>query len=750
MRHPRRQFGHLHAASQRPGLLPACGGDVQRRVPRGYVVAVVPSSPGDIGLYTVTDTRFDKTANKLLSSVQYPTAPNVVPKFGSAMTKRFVLENAAANNPVGKPVPATDGNGPDDALEYTLSGATDAFGIHPQTGQLMTKMKLDHESEDKYTVTVTATDTSPVPPPPSDVEIYVVDVDEMPRVFESGLAISGVSSVNYMENGTDAAATYTASGPLADDARWTLMGDDAGYLVLDASGMSSMLKFRNSPDYENPMDSGSDNTYNVVVQATDGTYTVMKNVMVVVTNEGELGTPSGPISSSHMENSTDAVATYTVWGTMADDARWTLEDDADFDHFTLDGTTGMSTMLKFRSPPDYESPTGGADDDSNTYMVTVKAEAGGETAMVQVIVTVTNVDELGTLSGSTSASIMEGATDSVGTYTLMGTAADTADWSLDGADMSDFMLEGTGMSRMLKFSSAPDYESPMGGADNDSNTYMVTVMASASGEMEMVEVTVEVTNVDELGTLSGSTSASIMEGATDSLGTYTLMGTAADTADWSLDGADMSDFMLEGTGMSRMLKFGSAPDYESPMGGADNDSNTYMVTVMASASGEMEMVEVTVTVTNVDELGTLSMDRQAWTSIMEGATDSKGTYTLTGIAADTADWSLDGADMSGLHARRHGHEPDAQVQQRPRLRKPDGRRRQRLQHLHGHRHGLGRRRNGDGGSHRRSHQRGRTRYAERIRQAPAYMEGATDSAGRPTRSWAPLPTRPIGAWTVLT
>ena len=52
----------------------------------------------------------------------------------------------------------------------------------------------------------------------------------------------------------------------------------------------------------------------------------------------------------------------------------------------------------------------------------------------------------------------------------------TVTWSVEGTDMSDFMLdmvEGSDMSRMLKFSSAPDYESPMGGADNDSNTYMV-------------------------------------------------------------------------------------------------------------------------------------------------------------------------------------------------------------------------------------------------------------------------------------
>ena len=58
---------------------------------------------------------------------------------------------------------------------------------------------------------------------------------------------------------------------------------------------------------------------------------------------------------------------------------------------------------------------------------------------------------------------------------------------------------------------------------------------------------------------------------------------------------------------SRTLNFRSAPDYESPMGGANDDSNTYMVTVKAEADGEMEMVEVTVMVTNVNEAGTVTL-----------------------------------------------------------------------------------------------------------------------------------------------
>jgi hypothetical protein len=84
-------------------------------------------------------------------------------------------------------------------------------------------------------------------------------------------------------------------------------------------------------------------------------------------------------------------------------------------------------------------------------MVTVKAEAGGEMAMVEVSVTVTDVSEVGTLAGSSGFPHAEGGTDTGETYTLSGGDGSTVSWMLDGADASQFMLDGTGMSRMLKF-----------------------------------------------------------------------------------------------------------------------------------------------------------------------------------------------------------------------------------------------------------------------------------------------------------
>ena len=54
-------------------------------------------------------------------------------------------------------------------------------------------------------------------------------------------------------------------------------------------------------------------------------------------------------------------------------------------------------------------------------------------------------------------------------------------------------------------------------SDTNTNTYMVTVKAEAGGEMEMVEVTVMVTNVVELGMLTGPDSASHPENSMDTV-----------------------------------------------------------------------------------------------------------------------------------------------------------------------------------------------------------------------------------------
>ena len=93
--------------------------------------------------------------------------------------------------------------------------------------------------------------------------------------------------------------------------------------------------------------------------------------------------------------------------------------------------------------------------------------------------------------------------------------------------------------------------------------------------------------------------------------------------------------------MSRMLKFSSAPDYENPMGGADERQHLHGHR-HGRGRRRTDMVEVTITVDNVDELGTLTADMDSPISYMENGTMTVATYTADGTMADNGHVDEDG------------------------------------------------------------------------------------------------------------
>ena len=326
-----------------------------------------------------------------------------------------------------------------------------------------------------------------------------------------------------------------------DGLTYTLSGTDAAHFhVVPATGQILTME---KLDYE------AKNEYKVTVKATDPMgESDSINMTIEVTDVDEVPVPrvlviSGRASHTYEENGTDALGEYTVVaGGGATVGAWSL-DGTDASSFMLTGT-GDSRMLTFRSAPDYDNPMGGANDDSNTYEITIKVTDSSERDVYgtfAVSVTVTDVDELGALDGPASASVNEGDTDLDSTYTLTGgDGTSTVTWSLEGDDAGQFTLDS---SQALMFSSAPDYEDPMGGAADDSTTYKVTVMAKAGGEMEMVEVTVTVDNVEEPGTVT-------LTPARPSVGTEITAtledGDIVSTVTWSWASGDNAD----GTGFS--------------------------------------------------------------------------------------------------------------------------------------------------------------------------------------------------------
>ena len=136
----------------------------------------------------------------------------------------------------------------------------------------------------------------------------------------------------------------------------------------------------------------------------------------------------------------------------------------------------------------------------DTYMVTVMAEDSfGDSASIMVTIMVTDMDEAPDVTGDDMAEYAENGTGVVATYTAVDPeSADITSWTLAGVDAGDFRISSAGV---LTFKKSPDYEMKAD-ADTD-NTYMVTVQATdESNKVGTHEVTVEVTNVDEMGAIT--------------------------------------------------------------------------------------------------------------------------------------------------------------------------------------------------------------------------------------------------------
>ena len=581
--------------------------EIEEELIEGAESATYTPTSDDNGKYlraiaTYTDGKGKDTSMETSAAVVEVRTDNP-PEFPKTEDGKRSIEEGMSGA-VGAPVRATDME-TTQLLTYALSG-TDAssFDITSDTaaneadrgGQISVAsgVKLDYETKKSYTVTVTATDPDNLSAS-INVTIMVTDMDEAPMIERGGLAISGMSSVSYAENRTDAVAEYTLAGPMKDRARWALEGDDASDFTL----MNGTLKFKRSPNYEMPMDMDMDNTYEVTIKADDGTYMGTRAVMVMVTNVDEIGTLSGPETvSNYMEDRMDAVGTYTVsGGSMSEMANVTLMGDDAGDFMLMD-----DGMLKFSSPPNFEAPMDM--DMDNTYMVTVKAEAGGEMDMMDVTVTVTNVDEDGTVTlwaGAVELTMAPQVGDTI-TGAVMdpdgGVMVDSWQWSrtttpammdswmdITGATNAAYMVMEGDTGYYLRVMATYGDGEGMGKMEYSPPTMMVMMVASNNAPVFQDDQGMDITETTRM--VPENTAAGENVGAP-----VTAMDADNDTLTYSLGGTDMASFSVDNMGQI-MVGAGTMLDYEG-------SQTTYMVTVTAmDPAGDSDSIDVTIMVTDV-------------------------------------------------------------------------------------------------------------------------------------------------------
>ena len=529
-----------------------------------------------------------------------------------------------------------------DATSYALSGAhAISFSLDPSSGelafsQLPAQEDLPQDSGITYDLIITATDLNGNS---ADLDLSINLLETVGSIPEFAQA-----SVNLSVAENTTASPYQAAATDADGETITygLTGIDSSLFTIDSS--SGELAFNSPPDYEQPLDSGLDNTYDLTITATDPVGNQgSQSLAIAITNLND-NSPQFDLTAYSFAIAENTSAVTIITASDADNDTLTLSlvvaDDSSF--FSLDSSSGA---LAFTSAPDFETAQDSNSD--NTYDLELSVSDGSSTTTASISVTVTNVDEAPSFAtDSQSVSISENASGSVYTATASDPEQANLIYSASGTDASLFTIGSS--SGELSFKSIPDFETPL---DQDAdNIYQLDITASDASNSVSQALSITVANVNEPHSFA-STSVSL--GTSENNSSFTYIVEAADDPDsgsaltYQLSGDDQSAFNFDSS--THELNFKANPDYESP---ADLDSdNTYQISISAFDVDHSASQNITISVSDLNDEAPqfTSLGSQAvnYTTVQVG--DIVYTATSTDLdAGDQVSYALSGADASSF------------------------------------------------------------------------------------------------------
>ena len=598
----------------------------------------------DVIVRATDGTNFDDQAIAVTITNVNDNSPVITSNGGLATASVNVAEGATAVTTVT----STDADG--DARTYELNGGDDValFAINGTTGALTFLVARDFESpadvgaNNVYDVIVRATDGTHFDD--QAIAVTITNVNEAP-------VITSANSATVNENQT-AVLTVTSSDVDGNARTYSITGGDdaAKFSIVGATGV---LTFLSAPDFENKLDVGANNIYDLQVTADDGLGgTDVQNIVVTVADvAGILITSNGGGVSASVNAPENSTTVTTVAATDEGGAPpvFSLSNGADQGKFDIDANSGV---LTFKASPNFESPID-ANTDGN-YLVEVTATGfGGATDVQTITVTVTNVNEIPTDLAITQTTIAENAGVNAVVGALSSTdpdAANTFTYTLVAGvgadDNASFNLSGNSLRANADF----DFETL--------SSYTVRVRTTDQGGLFYEEaIAITVINVNEAPSITSLATANSAENQT---GVITVTATDPDvgaTAAYSLTGgADQAKFFIDGA--TGVLTFQAAPDFESKLDiGADN---IYNVTVQVSDGALSASQNIAVTVTNVNEIPTdlaitqTTIAENAGVNAVVGALsstdpDAANTFTYTLVAGvgadDNASFNLSGNSL---------------------------------------------------------------------------------------------------------
>lgn len=282
---------------------------------------------------------------------------------------------------------------------------------------------------------------------------YLAD-STAPTITGPSSATGATSSISISENSTTV-HTFTAN----ESVSWSKSGTDGSFFTISAGGVLTIT----SRNFESPADSGGDNTYVVVITATDGASNATNQTLTVtITNINEAPTistnGSGETHTVTQAENLSSVITYAATDVDAGSSLSFSLSGTDAADFAINSSSGV---LTFVSAPDFEAP---ADSDvNNQYVVVITVSDGALSDSQTLTVTITNANESATVSAPTvSGTINKGISTTI-TVTL--NAAGKVRFFLGGKRISNCLAKSTTGS-YPNFSATCSWKPPVTGRQN--------------------------------------------------------------------------------------------------------------------------------------------------------------------------------------------------------------------------------------------------------------------------------------------
>lgn len=514
-------------------------------------------------------------------------------------------------------------------VTYSLSGVDAAlFDIDVNNGVITFVTPPDFEipsddgGDNVYNITVTANDG--VLTKDQALVITVQDVNE-------GIDIITNSSISIAEN-TSAVATLVVTGL---DPAGTLVyslsgGDDQSLFSLSGADLS----FTAAPDFEVPGDTGSDNTYEVQVNAADGFTTDDLLISVTMTDEDEAPVAILLSANTAAENGAvdDVIGTLSVENPDAGDTHtFLIAGGTENTDFKISGDQLLANRaFDFETEPSID------------VEVTAK-DVANQTLDQTLSITVTDANDAPTDIQLSNLDIVENT--SVGTLvaTLTTTDQDGGDshtYTLPAGIESndDFEIIGN---ELKTLSAIFDFET-----DTD-HIVRIQTDDGNSGTHEQ-DFTLNVTDVNEAPIFNIGSSIGMEENSTVVATIFTIDEDAGSTSTYNVSGGDdQSLFTLSGAELS----FIAAPNFETP--DDLNSDNTYEVEINASDGVNNTQLLFSITVFDTNEAPIFVTSSNIFLNenssiITLDATDEDAGSTITYSISGGDDQSLFGLNGSEL------------------------------------------------------------------------------------------------------